>query len=220
MRKVILLLLPLALIASACGDAEPPNTAVPSPNPASIALATPHGELKPVPGKIPLSEDLIHRDPASVDNSNLEVTPIEGLHTTGEPADIDIDAYRLVVDGLVENPLRLGYEDILARPSVTEVVLLICPGVFADNAQWTSTPVAGILEQARVKPEANGVFFHGADGYTSYLPLEQAMDEGISLAYMVNGQVLPREHGYPLRLVAKGEYGSHWVKWLVRIEVK
>ena len=147
-----------------------------------------------------LSMAAYSQDPALVDNSGFEITPIERLHTTGSPVDIDIHEYRLVVDGLVENPLRLSYEDILARPSVTEVVLLICPGFFADNAQWTGAPVAGILEEAGVRPEAKEVVFHAADGYRSPLSLEEAMDEGIFLAYRVNGQVLPSEHGYPLRL--------------------
>jgi len=70
------------------------------------------------------------------------------------------------------------------------------------------------------KPEADRVFFHGADGYTSYLTLEEAMDEGVFLACMVNGQVLPRGHGYTLRLVARGKYDGRWVKWLMRLEVK
>ena len=220
MRRVIPLLATLALVFSACGRALPSDRAVPSPTPASIVLATPHGESTPVSGRTPLPRDLIRRDPASVDNSDLEITPVEELHTTGGPVDIDMDEYRLVVDGLVENSLRLGYEDILARPTVTEVVLLICPGVFADNAQWTGTPVSGILKEAEVTPEAKRVLFHGADGYSRGLPLEEAMNVGVFLAHTVNGQVLPREHGYPLRLVARGKYGGHWVKWLVRIEVK
>ena len=218
MRKAIILLFALALSVSACGKAGPTGTAVASPTSVPTALATPQGEPKPLPA------DLIYKNPALVDNSNFEITPIEELHATGRAVDIDVDEYRLVVrlvvDGLVENPLRLGYEDILARPSVSEVVLLICPGFFADNAQWTGTPLAGILEDARVKPEAKQVSFHGADGYRSYLSLEEAMDEGVFPAYKVNGQALPGEHGYPLRLVARGKYGSRWVKWLVRIEVK
>lgn len=164
--------------------------------------------------------DIISKDPAEVDNSGFEITPIEKLHTTGKPVEMDIDEYRLVVEGLVEHPLSLSYEDILAYPSVTEVVLLICPSFFADNAQWTGVPVAEILKEAGVKPEATLVYFHAADHYSNHLTLEEAMGSGVFLAYKVNGQELPLEHGYPLRLVAKGKYGSRWVKWLVRIEVK
>jgi len=75
-----------------------------------------------------------------VDNSLLPITPIEDLHPTGRPVEVDIDEYRLVVDGLVERPLSLTYEELLSRPQISEVVLLICPGFFWDNAQWTGTP--------------------------------------------------------------------------------
>jgi sulfoxide reductase catalytic subunit YedY len=51
------------------------------------------------------------------------------------------------------------------------------------------------------------------------LPLEDVQKDGVFLAYKVDGQVLPLEHGYPLRLVAEGQYGSNWVKWLTHIEV-
>jgi DMSO/TMAO reductase YedYZ molybdopterin-dependent catalytic subunit len=219
MNKLIPLLLTLALSASACGQAGAQGVAVPSPVRTSAAVATPHGESTPEPVRAPL-EDLVRLDPATVDNSDLEVTSTEELHTTGEPVDIDVDEYQLVVDGLVENPLRLGYEDILSRRSVTEVVLLICPGVFVDNAEWTGTPLAGILEEAGVKPEAKRVEFYGADGYRTSVTIEEAMDPGVLVAYRVNGEVLPREHGYPLRVVAEGKYGSRWAKWLLRIEVK
>ena len=213
------MLLALALVASACGQAGAQGTTVSSPVPTPAALATPHGEFPPTPERSAL-EDLVRLDPATVDNSDLEVTSTEGLHTTGEPVDIDADEYQLAVDGLVETPLSLSYEDILSRPSVTEVVLLICPGVFVDNAEWTGTPLAGILEEAGVKPEAKRVEFYGADGYRTSLDLEEAMEAGVFLAHTVNGEVLPRDHGYPVRVVAEGKFGSRWAKWLLRIEVK
>jgi len=161
---------------------------------------------------------LIYQDPANVDNSDLPITPVEELHTTGKPVELDISTYRLTVEGLVENPLSLSYEEIRAYPSVTEVVLLICPRVFYDNAEWTGVPVADILRQAKVKPEAEKVYFEAAGGYRQSLTIEEAMSDGVFLAYEVNGQPLPLEHGYPLRLVVRGKYGSRWVKWLTHIE--
>jgi DMSO/TMAO reductase YedYZ molybdopterin-dependent catalytic subunit len=162
---------------------------------------------------------LIYQDPANVDNSDLPITPVEELHTTGRPVELDISTYQLAVEGLVENPLSLSYEEITAYPNVTEVVLLICPRVFYDNAEWTGVPVADILRQAKVKPEAEKVYFKASGGYRQSLTIEEAMSDGVFLAYEVNGQPLPPEHGYPLRLVVRGKYGSRWVKWLTHIEV-
>jgi hypothetical protein len=177
-------------------------------------------EIFPEPAPTPMytKEELIHMDPAEVGETGLPITPVEKLDRTGQPREINIEKYRLVVDGAVENPLSLSYEDILAYPEKTDVVLLICPGVFVDNAQWSGVPVSLILEEANPKPGAKEVRFH-AGNYRSVLTLEEAQREGTYLAHHVNGQVLPNEHGFPLRLVAEGEYGSRWVKWLDRIEV-
>jgi sulfoxide reductase catalytic subunit YedY len=165
--------------------------------------------------------DFVSADPAEVDNSSLPVTPVEELHITGHPPDsgVDIKEYRLTVNGLVQNPLTLTYEALLAYPAVTEVVLLICSGFFVDNGEWTGVPVATLLEEAGTRPKATSITFHALDNYTQILPLEDVQREGVFLAYAVNGQTLPAEHGYPLRLVVKGKYGFNWVKWVKRIEV-
>jgi DMSO/TMAO reductase YedYZ molybdopterin-dependent catalytic subunit len=166
---------------------------------------------------------VISSDPAKVDNSKLPITSVDELNLTGTAPEVDIEQYRLVIDGLVETPLSLTYDEILAYPSVTEVVLLICPGYFADNAEWTGVPVTTLLEEAGIKPEAKMVVFQDIAGsYRKELLLEDVMgNDSIFLAYAVDGgQTLPAEHGYPLRLVAKDKYGSYWVKWVGTIEVK
>lgn len=186
------------ILLSACGGPAPSEQPLPSPS-----------AILP----------LYHQDPALVDNTTLPITPVEGLHETGTPVEIDVEGYRLVIDGLVERPLSLEYDALRSLPQVSEVVLLVCPGFFADNARWTGTPLAPLLKEAGLRPEAQKVKFYGADGYSSVLTLEEALAEGTFLAYEVNGQTLPREHGYPLRLVVRYQYGNRWVKWLVRIEV-
>ena len=128
--------------------------------------------------------------------------------------------YKLTVDGLVNNPLTLTYDEILQFPSVTEVVTLVCPGYFADNPEWTGVPLKDILSKASIKPGASKVTIFAIDGYPSNLSLEKAQQDGVFLAYKVDGQILPEDHGYPLRLVAEGEVGSKWTKWVAHIEVK
>jgi DMSO/TMAO reductase YedYZ molybdopterin-dependent catalytic subunit len=179
--------------------------------------------------------DVINSDPSEVDNSKLPITRVEDLNTTGLIPEVNVEEYRLRVEGLVDEPLSLSYEQLLSYPTVTEVVLLICPGFFADNAEWTGIPVTTILEDAGIKPEATEVVFKAIEVpslnnytgevnavvYSKDLPLEDIMgNDGIYLAHTVNGQTLPLEHGHPLRVVAKGIYGSYWVKWLEVIEVR
>ena len=206
---------------------DPTSTPVPLPPIEIEPISSPTSTPVPVPSSLEQrasssadrTDSLIYQDPATVDNSDLPITPVEELHTTGRPDELDISTYRLAVEGLVENPLSLSYEEIKAYHRVTEVVLLICPHVFYDNAEWTGVPVADILRQAKVKPEAEKVRFKAAGDYRQSLTIEEAMSEGVFLAYEVNGQPLPLEHGYPLRLVVRGKYGSRWVKWLTHIEV-
>jgi sulfane dehydrogenase subunit SoxC len=134
-------------------------------------------------------------------------------------SNIDITAYRLNVDGLVQTPLSLTYESLTQYPTITEDVLLVCPGVFEDERVWTGVPVTTLLAEAGIKPEASQVTFHGSDGYTSTLSLGDINQDGVFLAYKVNGQTLPKADGYPVRLVVKGKAGAFWVRCLIRIEV-
>ena len=76
-----------------------------------------------------------------------------------------------------------------------------------------------LLTEAGIKAGATKVNFQSSDGFQNSLPLEVVQQEGVFLAYKVDGQVLPAKHGYTLRLVAKGIYGDHWVKWVTHIEV-
>lgn len=145
---------------------------------------------------------------------------IEDLGLTGTPPDqVDISAYRLVVDGAVENPLSLDYQDLLEYAPHSEVALLICPHTFADAAEWTGAPLSAVIQDAKPLSGSVEATFTGMDGYEKVLSLEELTDRRAFLAYWINGSPLPLEHGYPLRLVAPGFRGYDWVKWLVHIEV-
>ena len=76
------------------------------------------------------------------------------------------------------------------------------------------------VEEVNVGREATHVSFHAIDGYQRTFPIEKVLREGVFLALEVNGQILPKEHGYPLRLVMEGKEGNGWVKWVNHIELK
>jgi DMSO/TMAO reductase YedYZ molybdopterin-dependent catalytic subunit len=147
------------------------------------------------------------------------ITPIAELATTGSAPEVDISNYRLKIEGLVDNPLSLTYDEIKKYPSVSGVILLVCTDLFTNNAQWTGVPVATLLDAARIRQGATRVTFTGIDGYTQTLAVSATRDKGIFLAYLVNGQPLPPEQGFPLRLVVRGKTGNLWVKWIDRITV-
>jgi sulfane dehydrogenase subunit SoxC len=175
------------------------------------------------------------------------ITPL-GLHYLLIHFDIphvDPAAWRLDVGGRVAQPLTLTLEDVRARPSRTLAVTLECAGngrallapralsqpwltEAVGTAEWTGTPLAPILEEAGVLEEAVEVVFTGLDRgvqgdvehlYERSLPLAEARRDEMLLAYEVNGQPLPPQHGFPLRLVVPGWYGMTHVKWLRSITV-
>jgi sulfane dehydrogenase subunit SoxC len=175
------------------------------------------------------------------------ITPV-GLHYLLIHFDIpyvDADAWGLQIDGLVARSLTLTLADLKGRPSRTLAVTLECAGngrallspransqpwllEAVGTAEWTGSPLAPILEEAGVSENALEVVFTGLDRgiqgenehlYERSLPLADALRDEVLLAYAVNGQPLPPQHGFPLRLVVPGWYGMTHVKWLQSITV-
>ena len=163
---------------------------------------------------------LLNMNPEEIDNQNLEIDPIEKFGTMG-PTDVAIDSntYRLKVTGKVERPLSLSYDEILKLPSLTEVVLLICPGFFSNNGRWTGVNFKSLLQEAQIKKEAQYIDINGAHGKGVRIPLKALLQKKIFLAYRVNGETLPQKHGFPLRLVYEDAYGYDWVKFVDEIVV-
>ena len=154
-----------------------------------------------------------------IDGHQFPLTAVEDFGVTGTAPEVDIDAYRLTIDGLVGVPLVLSYAGISKYSTVSKAAILVCPEFFNDVAEWTGVPVSTLLEEVHVGREATHVSFHAIDGYQRTFPLAEVLREGVFLALEVNGQVLPKEHGYPLRLVMEGEEGSAWVKWVNHVEL-
>ncbi len=163
---------------------------------------------------------MINMNPAEIDNRNLEIDPLEQFGTMG-PTDIpvDIKTYRLKISGKVVRPLSLAYDQILNYPSVTENVLLICPGFFANNGRWTGVHLKTLLQDAQMKKEAKYVDVKGGNEKVVRISTKEIFQNKIFLAYRVNDTPLPRRHGFPLRLVLEDTYGSDWVKFAHEIVV-
>ncbi|MGP4003364.1 sulfite oxidase [Streptomyces sp. 8N706] len=155
--------------------------------------------------------------------------------------------WQLSVEGRVGRALSFDVAELRALPAVTQRVTMECAGngrarleprpvsqpwlvEAVGTAEWTGTPLRRLLDEAGVEPDAVEVIFTGADhgvergveqDYRRSLPLEVAMgdDPEVLVAYAMNGEPLPPQHGYPLRLVVPGWYGMAHVKWLSDIFV-
>ena len=142
------------------------------------------------------------------------------------PPQVDLNTWRLKVYGEVNNPLTLDKDSLNKLPTMDEYVTLECvsntvnpPGSLISNAKWTGVSLASLLDQAGVLADGKYAVFRCADGYTVGIPIERAMLPDALLAYRMNDQTLPNEHGFPLRAIVPGIYGMMNAKWITEIEV-
>ncbi len=190
---------------------------------------------------------LASRNPGMpLEGMRYPVTPV-GMHYLLIHFDIpfvDPATYELPITGRVQKPLRLTLDELKARPAVTMPVMMECAGTgrahlsprpvsapWRDEAigcaEWTGTPLRSLLEEAGLLDDAVEVLFTGHDrgidqeveqSYERSLTLEDALRDEVFLAYEMNGQPLPLQHGFPLRLVVPDWYGMASVKWLKEIK--
>ena len=169
-------------------------------------------------------QSLKDEHPAALDTRHLEIMPVESFSTMGATDyAVSLDQWRLEVTGGVKQPLKLTYAELLALPAVEENVLLICPGVFTIHAGWKGVPVREVLRRAGLQEGATHVTLHGPPGpyeKVEEFKMAEVDSDKLLLAYAVNGQALPRKHGFPLRAVAADRFGSDWVKFVYKVEAR
>jgi DMSO/TMAO reductase YedYZ molybdopterin-dependent catalytic subunit len=139
---------------------------------------------------------------------------------------VDAADWSLSMRGLVDNPASFTLDDLLAMDSVEAPVTLQCVsnevgGGLIGNAVWQGVPLADLLERVGVQGRAEQIVGRSVDGFTAGFPIGDALDGRTALvAYAMNGEPLPVEHGFPARLVVAGLYGYvSATKWLSEIEL-
>ncbi len=127
--------------------------------------------------------------------------------------------YRLVVDGMVERPLRLSVADLEAMPATKLVKPFQCvTGWRVPDVPWTGVRLSHLLDEAGVAKGATALRFTSFDGvYTESLTLDQARLSDVIVAYQMLGGPVTREHGGPVRLYVAPMYGYKSIKWLSTI---
>lgn len=136
----------------------------------------------------------------------------------GEPR-IKLDKWRLSIIGLVENELNLSFEELQRLPQVELTRDFHCVTQWSiKDVVWEGVRSRELASLAKVRPEAKWVMFHCADGYTTPVPLVDAIVEDSLIAIRMNGQPLPAEQGFPARPFIPHLYAWKSAKWLTRIE--
>ena len=186
---------------------------------------------------------------SKIEDQESLLTPVDQFFVRNNDVSLDIpmDTYRLVVEGdAIERPLSLTYNDLRSMPSRTVFSYLECGGnqrAFFSRllnqaatgtqwgrgavgmAEWTGVPLLEVLQAAGIQESAVAVQLIGMDqgapegGFRRPLPVEKAMDPDTLLVLRMNGELLPKDHGAPVRALVPGWVGSSSIKWLGRIEV-
>jgi hypothetical protein len=143
--------------------------------------------------------------------------PVETLF--GKKDDIDIDAWRLKIDGAVTEEINLTYDDLLALPAVTKEIRLSCVSGWTAVPTWSGPLVRDVLQVAGSDPAARTVYFNSVTGYSFGWHRKRVTGDDAMLATHVNGAPLSTNHGFPVRLIVPGYPGQNMVKQIDHIFV-
>jgi DMSO/TMAO reductase YedYZ molybdopterin-dependent catalytic subunit len=148
------------------------------------------------------------------------------IDTSLYPPEVDPQNWELKIFGMVRNPITITWAELLKRPMVQRYVTLACVsnevgGDLISNALWLGTPIKALLDEVQPLPGADQVIQRSADGWTCGSPTAALSDgRDALLAIGMNGEPLPVEHGFPVRMVVPGLYGYvSACKWITEIEL-
>ena len=199
------------LLGAARNNVAQARDALRLPAPAKAAAPVPAGVQSPVQGVTPW------------------LTPSNEFYridTALSVPEINVNDWELRVHGLVEQEVTLTFQDLLDAQLIESHVTLTCVsnpvgGNLAGNAKWLGLPIREVLARAKPKDGADMVLSTSIDGFSASTPLEVLQDDrDAMLAIGMNGEPLPLEHGYPVRMVVPGLYGFvSATKWVVDLEV-
>ena len=198
-------------------QAPPPTTQPPPPPPTTQATAPPPARNRA----------------GYYDNTVKGVSPIVTpnsdfyrIDTALVVPSVDVNDWRLSISGMVNNPYTMTFRELIDMGLVETPVTLSCVsnkvgGNLVDNAVWRGVPLADVLNRAGVQNRASQIVGRSVDNWNSGFPAEYAFDGRVALvAVAMNGEPLPREHGFPVRLVIAGLYGYvSATKWLEEIRL-
>jgi DMSO/TMAO reductase YedYZ molybdopterin-dependent catalytic subunit len=137
----------------------------------------------------------------------------------GPTPEIDMDVWKLTVDGLVKNPLSWNWKEFAKLPREAIVKDIHCVTKWSKfDTRWEGVPLDYILSLAELSPEATHLVAHSHDGYTTNVPIQDIQDGKAWVAYLYEGKPLESEHGGPARLLIPHLYFWKSAKWINRLE--
>jgi DMSO/TMAO reductase YedYZ molybdopterin-dependent catalytic subunit len=181
--------------------------------------------------KLPVAVEPAPTLPAGVQVASASPYVVPNSHfyridTALYPPQVDPSTWQLTIHGMVRNPITITWQQLLERPMIERYVTLTCVsnevgGDLVGNALWLGTPIKALIEEAGPLPGADQVIQRSVDGWTCGSPTAALVDgRDALLAVGMNGQPLPIDHGFPVRMVVPGLYGYvSACKWITEIEL-
>ncbi|MCG5468278.1 molybdopterin-dependent oxidoreductase [Micromonospora sp. LAH09] len=201
------------------GQALGRRSAVGARSRTSVRLPQPAQPVPPLPGGVS----------AGVDGVSAFLTPNRDFYrvdTALTVPQVDVATWRLTLDGAVDRPRTWTFDDLLARGLVERHITLNCVsnevgGPYIGTARWAGIPLAPLLREAGIHAGQNQLVSRAVEGMTIGTPLEAILDgRDALLAVAMNGEPLPLEHGFPVRMLVPGLYGYVGAcKWLTSMKV-
>jgi DMSO/TMAO reductase YedYZ molybdopterin-dependent catalytic subunit len=137
----------------------------------------------------------------------------------GHVPDVSLDRWRLIIDGEVENPVRLTWEQFMALPQTSDTSDFHCVTTWSKlNMNWKGVRLLDLAALVQPKDTATHIMCYGYDTYTTNVSLEEALKPDVLLVHTYEDAPLPKEHGGPVRMITPQLYAWKGSKWIKRIE--
>ena len=137
----------------------------------------------------------------------------------GMQPDISTDSWKLTIDGEVEHPFTLSWQDFIALPQTEDTSDFHCVTTWSKlNINWKGVRLLDLAALVQPKEMATHILCYGYDDYTTNVSLEEALKPDVLLAHTAEGKPLPKEHGGPVRMITPQLYAWKGSKWINRIE--
>ncbi|MEZ4616084.1 MAG: molybdopterin-dependent oxidoreductase [Caldilineaceae bacterium] len=194
---------------------------------ANMPTATPTGSAAVIPDVPAATPTLTMRERiAAAPGTRREITANEDFYRIDintRPPVIERASWQLEVAGLFDQTEPLTLDDLMAMPAVTQPITISCisnriGGDLISASEWTGVRLRDLLAKVGLQAEAQELAIQATDGFYESVSMQDMMDPRTLLVYGMNGETLPVEHGFPLRIYIPNRYGMKQPKWITQIE--